>query len=431
MKKNVILSAFLGVLTNNALAIDSTGAGLKLPENLSFSFFGTAGYAISDKPYPYYYGTISEHGSFNADSRIGAQMDWQISPRFSFILQGELAPVRDKEHRWRPRLSWAQLAYHVNDNWTLKIGRTRLPALLYTQNSNVGMSYFSARLPVEVYNLSPTFEYNGVSSTYVWDIGEDGMKTISWDVYTGASNFAQRLWMRDSFMQVQRGPNFFSRKLVAGGTFISYEDLAENNILRAGVHYAQVKDRNGSTFLKSYNVIRLPNGAEVYPLASTNTSDDVKYILLALMGNWHIGNGFYFTGEFGIRRAANVNSGSDSRAAHLNLRRRVGNFTPYVTWSYSISDSQSRRTYKNLSKPTGFAQYDLINRISGDALLITDQQTLALGTAYDIDSHQRLKLEYARMRIGRGDYLIDRHRFDGDLNGEGINIFSASYNFLF
>ena len=407
------------------------GAGLKLPSNLDFSVFGTAGYAISDKPYAYKYGTISEHGSFNADSNLGLQVDWQINSRLSAVVQGELAPSRDKDHRWRTNLTWAQLAYRINSNWVVRLGRARLPAFLYTQNSNVGLSYYAARLPVEVYDLSPTYQYNGVSSTYVWDVGDDGMQTIAWDVYAGYSNFPQRIWMRDTLGSVSAGANTFSRRLTGGGTFVTYEDSMENNRLRAGLHYVLLKDRNGNSFLKRHNVIVLPNGAEVYPPVGTNTTDHVKYALFTLMADWHLGKGVYLASELGVRRALNVNSGLNSYALYVHARKRFGDFTPYVAWSFSQSDSKSRSTYKALSKPTGLAQYDLLNRISGDALLMANQSTISLGTAYDIGMHHRLKLEYARTRIGRGDYLIDRRLLDGDLDGEYINIFTASYSFLF
>lgn len=432
--KHLLLGAFLvgSSVFVEAMAGDSEGSGLALPQDFSFSFFGTLGYAISDKPYAYNYGTISEQGSFYASSRVGAQFDWQITPRLSAIVQGEIAPARDKDHRFRPRLSWAQLAYRVTDNWALKLGRARLPALLYTQNSNVGMSYFAARLPIEVYDLSPTFEYDGISSTYTWDVGDDGMHTISWNTYAGISHFDQRIWMRDSFAGgVHAGANHFSRKLAAAGTFVSYEDVIENNLLRAGLHYAQLKDRNGARFLKRHNVMVLPNGGQVYLPVGDETEQKVQYLLFVLMGDWHVGNGFYLASELGVRRALNVNTGLDSRAMYVHARRRFGDFTPYVAWSYSISNSESRRIYKNLSQPTGFAQYDMLNRLSGDALLMTDQMSFAIGTAYDIGTHHRLKLEYAHTRIGRGDYLVDRRLDDGDLNGQGINIFTASYNFLF
>ncbi len=429
MRKKLLLGVFL-IATGNvaAAAADSI---FSLPSNMSFSFFGTAGYSISDKPYAYYYGTISERGSFYADSNVGAQLDWQISPRLSFTLQGEVAPVRDRDHHWRSHLTWAHLTFRLTNNWALKIGRSRVPALLYTQNSNVGMSYFASRLPFEVYDLSPTFEYDGIATSYTWDVGDDGMHTVSWNAYAGISHFDQRMWFRDSLGNINAGANSFSRKLNAAGTFLSYEDAVENNLLRAGLHYVELKDRQGDVFLKRHNVLVLPNGAEVYPPTGTENTDKVKYTVLALMADWHVGGGLYLASEIGIRRALNVNTGLDSRAFYLHARRRFGDFTPYVAWSYSQSNSESRRTFKNLSKPTGFAQFDLINRVSGDALLMTDQQTLAIGTAYDIGTNQRLKMQYARTRIGRGDYLVDRRLSDGDLDGEHINIFTASYNFLF
>ena len=423
------LGALCALLSNAAFA---AGSGISLPNNVAFSFFGTAAYTISDKSYGYNHGTISERGGFNSGSNLGAQVDWQLTPRLGVTLQGEISPARDKDRRWRPHLTWGQLTYRATDNWVLKLGRARLPVLLYTQNANVGMSYYAARLPLEVYDLSPTFEYNGISSTYAWDVGDDGMRTMAWDIYAGISNFDQRIWFRDAYPgSISQGANVYSRRMNAVGTFLTYEDAMENNILRAGVHYATVKDRKGGTFLKRHDVMTLPNGAQVYPPVGTNVADKVKYLFFALMADWHLGNGFYVAGELGIRRALNVNLGLDSQAVYLHLRRRFNGFTPYIAWSYSRSDADSRNTYEGLSKSTGVAQYDMLNRISGDALLMANQMTIAIGASYDINTHHRLKLEYAHTRIGDGSYLVDRRLSDGDLNGSGINILTASYNFLF
>ena len=429
--KKFWLASLIGNVAIAANAADSA-LGFNLPDNLAFSFFGTAGYAASNQDYAY--NQIDNTGTFDADSRIGAQLDWQISARFSFILQGELSPSLKDDHRWRPRLPWALLSYRATDNWELKIGRSRLPALLYSQNGNVGMSYVSARLPVEVYGLSPTFEYNGISSSYSWDVGEDGMKSITWDFYGGMSNFWQRVWFRTNPQTLQEGANHYARRLNVVGTFFTYEDAMENNILRTGLHYVAVKNRDNVPFLKRNEVVTLPTGFQVYMPKDGETTPKVKFLLFGVLGDWHLGNGVYASGEFGVRRAMNMLSGMQTRAFYVQLRKNIHHFTPYVSWGFSKSDSKPSRVYAAMLRNSGvpqFALYDALNRISADAMLMANQYTVAIGTAYDIGNNHRLKVEYAHTRLGLGSALLDQPLSMPSVEGQGISVFSASYNFLF
>ncbi len=441
--KNLLLSFFIFLFAQNMVWAqeENLGSGISLPEpntsffnDYSFSFFGTAGYAISDKDYAY--NKISNHGTFDADSRLGAQVDWQVTPRLGVTLQGELSPSLSDDHRWRPQLTWALLKYRVTDNWELKLGRSRLPALLYTQNANVGMSYIPARLPIEVYGLSPTFVFNGISSTYTWDVGDDGMQTLSWDAYAGMANAWQRVWFRTNPNTLQSGANYYQRRMNVVGTFFTYEDAMEGNILRTGVHYVLIKNRDGSTFQKVNNVTSLlPYGIDfdVYDPTGGQRIKEVRFLLFGILADWHLGNGFYATGEIGVRRTLNMDSGLDGRAAYLQLRRRFGDFTPYISYAFSESNTKSRRLYNAMLRQTGvaaLATYDMANRISADSMLMANQSTLAIGTAYDIGTNHRLKLEYARTRVRDGSYLVDQGLYDNS-NGNGINVFSASYNFLF
>ena len=428
-KKEMLVAALL-VSTATVNAEETTD--FNLPENLAFSFFGTAGYAVSNQDFKY--NKISSAGTVDADSRIGAQLDWNLTPRLGFILQGELSQSLSDDHRWRPRLPWALLRFRATDNWVLKIGRSRLPALLYSQNANVGMSYIPARLPLDVYGLSPTFEYNGISSTYTWDVGDSGMKTISWDFYGGMSNAWQRVWFRTNPDTMQEAPKYFARRLKVVGTFLTYEDAMENNLVRTGVHYVEVKDRNGGVFVKRNAVQTLPNGYKVYMPTGGDITDTVKFLLFGVLGDWHVGNGFYVASEFAVRKVLNMTSGLDTRAFYVQLRKNIQHFTPYISWNYSISDTKSRKVYKEMSKTTGIPQmatFETLNRISADAMLMANQMTVAIGTAYDIGTNHRLKMEYSHTRLGQGSSFVDQPLSLPSVDGKKVNIFSASYNFLF
>lgn len=422
-----ILASVLGSLGMSCAGAQNS-ASSSFFTDYTFSFFGTAGYSISDRPYAYT--KIDQNGTFDSVSRLGAQLDAQFTPRFGLTLQGELSAANNKDNRYRPQLNWLSVTYRAKDNWLLRLGRMRLPALLYTQNSNVGLSYVQARLPQEVYGLSPTFDFNGVSSTYSWDFAE-GMQSFSWDIYGGMSTTYQRVWVRNPIAGgFKQGANHMPRRMNVVGTFVTWEDLMENNVVRAGVHYVSVKDRNNRGFMKIPYALKLPNGIEVYPPVGGNRTDKAKFLLWGILADFHLGKGFYLTGEWANRLATNMTTGLNTSAFYVQLRKKIGDFTPYAYWAWSQSNNKARQFYKKMNVSTGIAQVDLFNSISADTLMMANQNTFAIGSSYDIGQHHRLKMEYAHVRVGTASAFVDARPMD-NVAQKGINLLTASYNFLF
>ncbi len=429
-----ISAAFLGVLWALPIWAEEGDSQSSFLMNHTFSFFGTAGYSISDKSYAYT--GIDHTGTFDAVSRIGAQLDAQITPSLGFILQGELLPASNKDKRWRPQLNWALLTYRPKNHWILRLGRARLPALLYTQNSNVGLSYVQSRLPQEVYGLSPTYDFNGLSSSYSWDFA-DGMQNLTWDVYGGMSNAWQRIWVRSALPSgsgaFKQGANHFPRRMDVVGTFLTWEDLMESNLVRAGVHYVRARKRGDSSDprIKGFMKESYESSPGVFPPIGGRRVNAIDFIMFVLSADWHVGKGFYLTGEWANRTAANISSGLDTNAFYVQLRKPIGHLTPYVYWGWSQSDKKPRDFYKKMSKFTGNPRVDIPNSISADTLLLADQNTFALGASYDIGSNHRLKVQYSHVQIGTASSFVDAPPPPKDVGNKGINIFTASYNFLF
>src|SRR5690606_38874397 len=97
--------------------------------SLSFSGFGTLGYAMSDRAYRYQR-FIDERGGFQRDTVLGGQVDWQLAAQWSATYQAMAAPSVGNDEDWSLRTTWAFLSWRPNNDWLLRAGKQRVPLFL-------------------------------------------------------------------------------------------------------------------------------------------------------------------------------------------------------------------------------------------------------------------------------------------------------------
>ena len=116
-----------------SLSLVLAAAGVRAAD-VTVSGFGTLGYAISDKPYSYQR-YVDEQGTFDRDSRLAVQVDAALSRRWSATAQLKFAPDEDSDSRWAPRLSWGFLSWRPDDDWLLRVGKLRIPIIVFACDS--------------------------------------------------------------------------------------------------------------------------------------------------------------------------------------------------------------------------------------------------------------------------------------------------------
>lgn len=72
---------------------------------------------------------------------------------------------------YQAKFNWAYLAYEINNEWTAKFGRSRIPYFLYSDFLDVGYAYHWISPPDSVYNLAGFDSADGISLDYQTDIG--------------------------------------------------------------------------------------------------------------------------------------------------------------------------------------------------------------------------------------------------------------------
>jgi len=119
----------------------------------------------------------SDDLSFDVDSKFGVQLDINITPRLSGVVQ--LISESNNNNSWdgevnkdyQPSLEWANLSYRVTDNLTVRGGRIVLPFLMISEYRKVGFANHWLRAPIEIYGQVPFSASDGADIAYRSKLG--------------------------------------------------------------------------------------------------------------------------------------------------------------------------------------------------------------------------------------------------------------------
>lgn len=400
------------------------------PLSYSVSVFGTLGYSITDQPYRYI--RADEHGAFRNLSRIGLQTDVQLSPQWSATVQGELAPSIYKDNRYHPHLSWAFLTFRPDNNWVLRAGKLRIPLMMNAENMPAAITYVQTNLPVEIYATSQAYDTVGFNLGYTWNL-QQGRQAMTWEGYAGYTASYLRIFYRGGVRGFvpENTAVYMPYDTPLYGTSLLWQDFENDRQVRAKFFYAPIKLRDGRTWAKEPSrFVEYDSGKYAYlPVSGYDNVARQKIIFATLGVNWHLGNEFYWVGESVFRRSLNTQNGVDSFSLYFLLHKRFGRWIPYVSVAGILPSRKVRNYLKEMNAPTGSVLLDKMNMSSADNLLAMEQWSAALGTAYDIDSHQRLKLEWLYTKVENASFMVTA-RADQPFQHKGINMLSLSYNFM-
>ena len=411
-------------------------AGAAVGQDVRLSAFGTLGYAQSNRSWNYQR-FIDDRGSLSRDSRLGVQLDAPLAPAWSFMMQALASPAVDSDRRWDATLPWAFLAWRPDNNLLLRAGVLRLPLQLYSESHEVGTTYSFARLPVEVYSLTPTADMRGVSVSHSW-LGEQG--DLDLEGYVGHVDSSWRFYSRDGMPGGRdRGAVFVDIHGVYSGLILTARQ--GDSRLRLGMHRGVVS-RRGGAIVAGYPWVPAGGGLGYYQVSNAQpgpgvpTVDHIVNYSLTAGAEVALPADFMLIGEAARRKVQDVTIGTDSWAAYLALQRRIGAWTPYAYIARIRSSQASRRLYAAIDGNRwpdalpGAALVNLSQRSGADGLGIYDQQSVAVGTAYALTPNQLLKAEWLHSRIGLASDFVDTPTGERS-GGRSVDVLSVSYSFVF
>jgi hypothetical protein len=396
--------------------------------------FGTVGYAIADQDLAYLR-FIDHSGTFKTDSLVGAQVEARFDTEWSATVQVVGSAPRTRDDGYEAKVRWAFLSYRPRNDWLFRAGRLRPPVLINTQNAEVGVTYNSARLPAEVYTLSPVYDVDGAAVTKTWVLDN---AELALDAYWGKTDIRYRLPFQRSADAAQvlgraglPSDRFVPQNITFKGVILS--QTSGPLLLRGGVHHARVRPQIpvDETFAPTPFPAPPPLGGVVYQPVGPKDQFDVTVITLG--AEWNSGD-WRITGEYGQRISNDTMLGPASKSGYVTLARTFGKWTPYVTHARLRSPGDQRQLYRDLSTtpvPAGAQGPPLslpanTHRIFADILTVFDQHSTMLGVSYSFSPTSKVKAEWMRTRVGLASALID-----GDVHDRSFNVFSLSYSVAF
>ena len=404
--------------------------------DMTWSGFGTIGYAQSDQPVNYQR-FIDEKGTFKRDSILGAQLDARFSQQWGATVQAKVAASDHRDTQWQASLAWAFVSWRPSDDWLIRAGKLRLPFMLNTENADVGATYDFVRLPQEVYSIAPTTDVIGLSASKTW-FGE----TYDWtaEAYSGKASTYWRFYGRDRTMDHNSpGSWFLPIDMKSTGLVLTARSL--ENTFRVGYHEGQAS-RPGTKIGTAFEYASCPPppgappGFSMPPPYCYNTApggfDHVRVPIFTLAASVALPESIRLTGEYGKMKIDSASRGLNRWGGYVAVSKRIGAWNPYVYYAKVKSSGDALSLYEKINSNANVVNpaYRGYQHMVADILSAYDQTTAALGTSFWITPKSVIKAEWSRIHTGVTSSFVDAP-VAGESGNRQIDVFSLSYSFTF
>lgn len=335
------------------------------------------------------------------DSKLGLQLTGTLTPRLSTVLQ--VVVEQRYDDTYRPKIEWANVAYDITPDLTVRAGRMVLPGFLTSEYRKVGYAYPWVRPPQEVYHLVPITNIDGVDISY----------RFRWGSLTNTV----------TSLYGEAGPN-----LPGGGEVEVKNSFNVSNTLEWGF----------TTLFFSYNKSHLHVGAldplfhafsELGPtgaaIADRYGVHDKRSDLLTVGSRYDTGD-WFLMGEWTRTRTDTFYG--DRHGWYLSGGYRFGTFTPYLTWAHVRTDNDSSNPGVDIAHPQVQALNAALNNLLGT---VPQQQSVAIGARWDFARNYALKIQYDRIDLDSGSAGVLNYEQPGFRRGGTVSLFSAALDFVF
>jgi hypothetical protein len=237
----------------------------------------------------YHEGGIYEYQKFSLEneSRIGGQLNLGITDDFSFVTQ---LVAREGDLN----ISWAYFSWDFQPDWTLQIGRKRIPLYSKSEIQDVGFAYDWVRPPQPLYGWEVA-GYNGINLRYTsqwqqWDLttnvfyGDDEVKDSG---YSRIYNLAKQdvRWKNIRGIELSATRDIYTLRWVYMASDNALTDKPFSNhylpdVKQEVMGFALDMDLETWFILSELNVNHRNNSADEYKIKA-------PAIMLAIGKRWH------------------------------------------------------------------------------------------------------------------------------------------------
>ncbi|MCH8179516.1 MAG: hypothetical protein IIA02_07010 [Proteobacteria bacterium] len=392
----------------------------------SLSGFATVGHVASDRDWRWRR-FVDEGGTLWRDTIVGGQLDARLSPNWSATLQLTLAPSTRHERQWSVEAAWAFLSWRPDNDWLLRLGKQRVPIFLNAENRDVGQTYAFARLPSEVYALSPTTDVAGLSVSRTWPHGDGDLGA---DVYAGRAHIAERSHSRDL------GARFVNvdTDIVGVALTLRRDDLT----WRIGLHHAVSRRQDGQPLPSRYPFVSPFPGFGYYQVSDALggpgvlTTERIANTILNLGVDARLAPQWRVVAEFARNIQHRTDLGANTVGAYVAVLHTLGHVTPYLSLARLQTVGAPREAWQalNAAGGSGSDALSVAQRVAADSIPFYDQTSLGLGAAWALSPRSQLKGEWKHTRIGKRSAMADDPP-QGTVSDTGVNVLSLNYSVAF
>ena len=383
--------------------------------DFAFNGFGTLGLVHSSEKQADFTSSFlkpdgaghSDGWNEDVDSLLGAQVTANLTSQLVAVVQ--VIAEENYDYTYRPHIEWANIKYEFTPDFSVRFGRTVLPTALLSDTRKVGYTYPWVRPPQETYRLVPLTNSDGVDVSY-------------------------RLHAGELTNTVQVGVGRHDADLPHNGGTLETRDLRViSNITEFGAftgHIAYL--RAHATLLELnravFDVFR-QFGPQGVAIADKYSLNDTTVSMISFGAEYDPGH-WFVTGEWGRVESRSFIGGT---AWHASGGYRFGQLMPYMTYARATGANLSDPGLDVSTLPPFLAEPALALNAGLNSILSSNsvQTTVSLGGRWDFIRNGSLKLQFDHIRMGAGSTGVLTNTQPGFQLGGQVNIFSATFDFVF
>jgi predicted porin len=391
--------------------------GLEKPL-FSISGFGTVGAAHSSEKNADYTSSIfkpngagyTRDWSFDVDSRLGVQMDVNLTPQLSAVLQ--VIAEQRYDNSYKPTVEWANAKYQFTPDFSARVGRIALSGFMVSDYGKVGYAIPWVRPPGDLYGLSQLTSSDGIDINYRHRFGA---LTNTLQSYYGKKD-VRTTHNNGSIVEV--------RNLFGVTNTVDYGAAS----VRFGYQQGRISMAAISPVFDAFRLFG-PRGVEI---AERYDLKHKRYQVSAIGASYDPGNWFAM-GEYAIQKSDSWLG--DRTGWYLSGGYRFNQFTPYLIYSQiKLNSPPSDPGVSTQGMPAASAQVATQLNATLNALLgtlATDQKTIAIGGRWDFAKNAALKVQYDHINMASGSQGTLINAQPGFVRGGNAHVLSVTLDFVF
>lgn len=365
MKINKII--LLMVLSTTLFSQDKIVSNFNYFGNISASKLNTQGFDLNN----YNHDSVSKTLSFSPYSKLGAQLSVNYND-ITFTAQGLLREERDE---YKPELTWFNLKYDINDNYSVRVGRIQTKAFLHSESIDLDYLHLWTKPPVEVYRLMPVRTYNGIEFTY----------DTTFDRYSLNISIAPFGYYESNIY----GTKNTKTSLELDNSYAASVTLESEKIL-----YKISYSKSDTDIPDDTSMQMIVAGLSAYGNSMDRYTYRNRAAYSSSLGLQYRGDTIFIDTELAYMKSNSLLP--SSRAAYMIIGYKIDKFIPFIMYAKNQND-------KNYFDTSAISTIDTtsttLKRALDDSLYLNNysQSTASIGIKYDIDIGLAFKAQVDRI----------------------------------